>query len=354
MSIEIRTYEGTAEDLSRFVVGAWLNSYGGKMAVPDWSPEYFEWQMTGPGMCRKYLVSAWKDDRIVGTLLAMPFPVWCLGKEHPGDQGSWLTVLPEHRRDGVAKAMAREIANREGERNSVGRVGYAFRGSRISMGPRFWKKAGKRTNFLRPVYLWARLLESKAVREWTNSGLDRTVLQVLPDSVCNIGKVHSSVSIRDYRPEDLSRCRELINAQARQADLAVLWEEPRLARQLHYGDFVNTLVVERDGQVVGFVNYHKIGMHLKTRIPAAIIDLLACRELEARETRSLLNALCLRLREEGVKMMLMREFHGQPTGSLLRARFVPQFADSDLLFSTPDPESDVDLSRIRKIHVLWR
>ncbi|MCG6157456.1 GNAT family N-acetyltransferase [Rubinisphaera margarita] len=354
MSIEIRTYEGTAEDLSRFIVGAWLQSYGGKMAVPDWSAEYFEWQMTGPGICREFLISAWKDEKIVGTLLAMPFRLWCLGEETQGDQGSWLTVLPEHRRDGVAKAMAMEVARREANHGCTGRVGYAFRGSRISMGPRFWKKAGKRTNFLRPVFLWARLLESRSVREWTNSGLDRTLLKVLPDSVCNIGKVDARVTIRDFQPEDVSRCCELINTQARKADLAVLWEESRLARQLHYSDFVNTMVVERDGQVVGFVNYHKIGMHLKTRIPAAIIDLLACQDLSPRETRSLLNALCLRLRDEGVKMMLMREFHGQPTGSLLRTRFIPQFVDSDLLFSTPDPESQVDLGRIRKIHVLWR
>ncbi len=355
MSIEIRTYDGSAEELSEFIVGNWLKSYSGKMAVPDWSPAYFNWQMTDSEIPdREYLISAWKEGKLVGTLLAMPFPMWYLGKEVIGAQGSWLTVDPDVRRAGAAKLMALEIAKRQRDRNCLARVGYAFGTGKTSLGPRFWKTAKENTSFAKPVRLWVRLLDSQTFIDWTNNTFERTMMKVLPNAVCNVDPVSSDVAIRDYVPEDLQSCQELINRQAKKADLAILWPADRLQRQLQHSDFVNTMLVTRDEKIVGFLNYHKIGIHLRGLIPAAIVDILACQEMTKKETNSLLNAFCQRMKDEGVKMMLLREFVNQPKRLLLKSRFIPQPVDSTLLLSRSDPQADITPSKVKSIQVLWR
>ncbi|MCA8988291.1 MAG: GNAT family N-acetyltransferase [Planctomycetaceae bacterium] len=355
MSIEIRTFDGSAEQLSSFVVETWLKSYAGKMPVPDWHARYFDWQMTGSQYAdRDYLVTAWDNGNLVGCILGIPFPIWYFGEERQGSQGSWLTVSAEARRSGVARMMVDELDRRQREKNCLGRIGYAYQGSKLSLGPRFWLAARKKSNHIRPVRLWARLLNSDAVRNWTNHAMERFLLKVLPNSVCSIGRVNPAHQMREYRDADLETCRELINHQAKQTDLGVLWTPERLRSQLQYEDFVNTILFEREGQVKGFINYHKLPLTLCGTISAAIIDLYHCELLNHRENVSFLNSYFLQMREEGVKIILLREFAAQPTRALLQTRFVPQANESTLLFSRSDSQTPSSEQKVRRFQVLWR
>ncbi len=355
MSIEIRTYDGSTESLSRFVVNTWLDSYREKMIVPDWTAEYFDWQMTGSDFTdRDLLISAWNGDLLVGTLLAMPFDLWVNGKQLQGAQGSWLAVASEVRRDGVALMMSNEITHRQQERNYYGRLGYAFHGSKQSLGPRFWKAGRTNTKFVRPMYLWARVLNAGAVRQWTNNFAEKIALGLLPSVLYSVPDPSPRVNVRAYEPADLKTCLELINSQAKKADLAILWTEQRLQKQLNSPGLAETLVVERAGCVVGLLNFHLLGLFLHGRITSAIIDIFACDKLTSRETFSLLLASLKRMQALGADLVLMREFAAQPKLALLKARFLPQFADSQLMVNRSFEQNDNLLVKNKKIQILWR
>ncbi len=355
MSIEIRTYEGDSQSLSQFVVNTWLDSYRDQMSVPDWTAEYFDWQMTGPDYSdRDLLLTAWKDNELVGSMLAMPFDLWVNGRQLRGAHGSWLAVSPEVRRDGVGLMLSNEMNRRQHERNYYGRLGYAFLGSKQSLGPRFWKSGRTNTKFVRRMYLWARVLNSKAVSEWTDKKSEKIAMSLLPQFVYGVGKPDHDVQVRAYEPQDLSTCLKLINTQAKKADLAVLWSEERLKKQLSYPGLAETLVVEQEGNVVGFLNFHLLGLFLHGHITSAIIDLFACENLTVRQVSSLLTVSLKRMKTLNADLVLMREFAAQPKMSLFKSRFIPQFSDSHLMINGIREQDDLILRKSRKIQILWR
>lgn len=355
MSIEVRTYDGDAQKLSQFVVKNWLATYLNKVTVPDWSPDYFDWQMTGTDYPdRHFLLSAWKGTQLVGTTLAMPFPLWLNGHQVDAVQGSWFAVDPEFRRQGIGLKLSSEMNRRQKERNLYGRLGYMFEDSKQSLGPKFWKSGQTNTQFIRKMYLWARVLNGNAVCQWTNKAVDKFLLNMLPSMIYNVGNPPSESSVRDFKKEDLESCQELINQQAKKTDLAILWTSNRLLQQLNFPGITQTLVMEREGHVVGFLNFHLIGLFLKGRIDSAIIDLFACDQLTSTESNRLLVAALQRMKQLGVDLALMREFAAQPYSSLLKARFIPQFSDSRLMLNRSSTQQEPVLKQSRKIQILWR
>ncbi len=355
MSIAIRTYEGDSQSLSQFVVNTWLSSYREQMSVPDWTAEYFDWQMTGPDYTdRELLLTAWKGDCLVGSMLAMPFDLWINGREYQGAHGSWLAVAPQVRRDGVGLMLSNEMNRRQLERNYYGRLGYSYQGARQSLGPRFWRSGRTNTNFVRRMYLWARVLNAKAVSRWTNKLSEKFALSLLPQFVYGIGKADRNVSVRDYEPDDLPACLDLINKQAKKTDLAVLWSEGRLKKQLSYPDLAETLIVEQQGNVIGFLNFHLLGLFLHGRITSAVIDLFACENLNNKQAYALLAESLRKMKSLNVDLVLMREFAAQPKIALLKSRFIPQIPDSYLMINGAHGHSFPELTKNRKMQILWR
>src|SRR5206468_1863858 len=67
--IEVRTYDGDAAELSRFVLDVWSTAYRGRMPVPLWDARYFDWQIPvdRPGS-REFLVAAYDGSKLIGFL----------------------------------------------------------------------------------------------------------------------------------------------------------------------------------------------------------------------------------------------------------------------------------------------
>ena len=179
-------------------------------------------------------------------------------------------------------------------------------------------------------------------------------MSLLPQFVYGVGKPDHNVQVRAYEPQDLSTCLKLINTQAKKADLAVLWSEERLKKQLSYPGLAETLVVEQEGNVVGFLNFHLLGLFLHGRITSAIIDLFACENLTVQQASSLLTVSLKRMKTLNADLVLMREFAAQPKISLLKSRFIPQFSDSHLMINGIREQNVSILKKSRKIQILWR
>ncbi len=101
--LEVRTYEGSPEELAKFVVSQWTASYGGRMAVPDWSGDYFRWQlrMDEPEQ-RQHLIAAYDGAQLAGVVPHFPMQFSLDGEKFSASQASWLSVAPEFRGQGVA------------------------------------------------------------------------------------------------------------------------------------------------------------------------------------------------------------------------------------------------------------
>lgn len=136
--IEIRTYEGDAHTLSRFIHETWTQTYQGKMAVSLWGPGYFDWQLLADGWRqRNYLVAAYDGSRLVGCLMAEPFRFKSKIGELNGTMSSWLTVHHDYRRLGIGLQLFEEQRRRHLERGDGFLMGYLYQGSTHSKGGSF-------------------------------------------------------------------------------------------------------------------------------------------------------------------------------------------------------------------------
>ena len=138
--IEIRTFEGDAAEIAAFVTRTWIKSYEGRMPVPLWSRQFLQRDLLPEGDHdpRDYLVAAYDGARLVGFHPARPFPIRLHGQQIGGSMGSWLTVDPEYRRQGIAARMQEEFERRHRQRGAVVNFGYLYVRSSRSMGKKFW------------------------------------------------------------------------------------------------------------------------------------------------------------------------------------------------------------------------
>ena len=109
--IETRTYEGDASQIAEFAAHVWQGTYAGKMMLPLWDARYFDWQLLAerPGG-RDFLVAAYDGTKLVGSLLGEKFRFRLHDQEFDATMGSWLTVDPEYRRQGVGVKLFDETA----------------------------------------------------------------------------------------------------------------------------------------------------------------------------------------------------------------------------------------------------
>ena len=79
--IEIRPFEGDAEELAAFTQRVWRRSYAGQMLTPLWSKEFMERDLLADGQDRDFLIAAYDGARLVGSHPAKPIPIRLHGKK---------------------------------------------------------------------------------------------------------------------------------------------------------------------------------------------------------------------------------------------------------------------------------
>jgi predicted N-acetyltransferase YhbS len=350
--IEIRTYEGDAPTLSVFTQGVWRRTYAGRMTIPLWDERYFEWQLLAerPGG-RDYLVVAYEGARLVGSLLGEAFRFRLRGREFDATMGSWLTVDPDYRGQGLGKRLVAEQRRRHQERGAVFHLGYGYEGAAISMGPAFWKRMGDDTLVLGWVGWWARVLDHAAVSEWDLAWWHRIGSRLL-GLVQGPPPSEASPDVRPYRPDDVSACLRLTHQLLNQVDLGYVWTQERLGHQLHFRDVPRTLVAEQDGQVAGFVNFYPLQFLGRHPLAVGLIDLMVMGPLRPAGRIQLLRAALARMRQEGMKLALALRLPGAPGRALLACGFLP--LPRELSFLCYRIDRGVPLEEARRLHVHFR
>lgn len=352
--IEIRTFEGDAAEMSAFVTATWRKSYEGRMPVPLWSPQFMGRDLLpqGDDDPRDYLVAAYDGTRLVGFHPARPFPIRLHGQQLRGTMGSWLTVDPDYRRQGIAARMQEEFMRRHRQRGAVANFGYLYVRTATSMGKAFWMKQPEGTVPIRRLGVWERAFDHRAVSRWELWRTEAWGTRALSLSQGPPKPPRDATGIRPYRKEDLPACLELVRGRGESADLAYLWDRDSLGRLLEYEDLARTVVIEHEGRVAGLVNYCRLEVLGKCREEFAVIDVLAFGTLPPRLRSRLLRAAMYQMAGEGLKgaMMIRGSWYGWR--QLLLAGFFPLFAE--YCYVGTKVQENVPLERIRRLHVLWR
>ena len=232
MMFDVRSFEGSPEELSDFVVSTWKSSYEGRMPVPLWSADYFRWQLRldEPDSERR-LVAAYKDNQLAGVVLYVPMAFEMGGERIEAAQASWLSVASEFQGQGVARTLhdgSQEILRSD---QLAFQLGYGFFGAKSSKGVKFWKKMERKsTTFSRSVGFWARVIDPRRAGAWNlnrwegwASGMFAPFLGLpRPRTLPN-------VQFRPAEAGDISQLVKLADLATKQCDLRLVWDENRLS-----------------------------------------------------------------------------------------------------------------------------
>lgn len=353
--LEIRSFDGTPEELSDFVVSQWTASYQGRMAVPQWSSDYFRWQlrMDEPDR-RRHLIAAYQGTRLAGVMLHFPMPFSLSGERFLASQASWLSVSEEFRGQGVAGALLEGSRKLHRELGLRFQLGFAYYGHRASLGPKFWLRSqATKTGTERDTGFWVRVLDPARAASW-NLNRIQGWLTKLATPLFFVPRVRpdSGILIRAAEHRDLPRCLALADQSTRHCELRLTWDAESLSRQLGLSGFSHAFVAEEQGEVRGCITFHILPILGRSNALVGIIDLVLVSELSRLGRAKLLNSVLLSLQQHGAIMALKLRVGDYPRGLFLRRGWVCQRSDSHLLVTwahEPQP-----LPPLRRIHVLWR
>jgi hypothetical protein len=350
--IEIRTFDGTPDELAAFCTGFWRDRYGGKMAMPLWGGPLLDWMFfSDDPAVPNLLVAAYDGTRLVGTLPELAVQYHLHGQPIPGSFGSFFTIDPAYENQGVSLKMVLEQRRRHRELKAQLSGGYLIRGEAVSMGQQFWMR-------LRDMYvvmsagLWVRLIDHRVMSDFLFHPFEKYGSRFLGLLQPRPTKASAAAGIRPYRESDLPDCLRLANETSRMADFGIVWDERSLGRQLNYKGFPRTIVAEHNGRVAGFVNYFLQEYLGQREMLAGVIDLLSVHALPFSMQKGLLRVALSQMVSEGCHSSLFLRVGGQPAYLLSRMGFLPEAAHYDYALQSMAP--DAPRVKTRRIHALWR
>jgi hypothetical protein len=350
--IEIRTFDGTPEELAAFCTGHWRERYGGKMAIPLWGAPLLDWMFFSedPG-ARDLLVAAYDGTRLVGTLPQKAVPYQLHGQPILGSYGSFFTIDPAYENQGISLKMVLEQRRRHRELKAPLTAGYLIRGESVSMGHQFWLRL-RDVHVVMRAGLWIRLINHRVMSEFLFHPFEKYGARAYGWIQGPPKPVSPSNDIRPYRETDLADCLRLANGVSRSAEFGLVWDERTLGRQLSHQGFPRTIVAEHNGRVAGFVNYFLQEYLGRREMLAGVIDLLSVSELPFDKQKRLFRTALSQMVADGCHTTLFLRVAGHPVYLLSRLGFIPEAPHYDYVIQSMAP--DAPLVKTRRLHALWR
>jgi len=355
--LEIRTYDGTIDDLVDFVNQVWSQAYANKMTFPYWNRAFFEWQFRSSVQAdRRNLIAAYDGTQLAGVLLGTSYPFRSTnglrGNSHcQGSQWSWLSIPDQFHGRGIAKMLDEERITRQRSNGSKLIVSFRYIGSRHSRAERPHRDS-RDNKFNRKIGFWARVIDPSRFARWHWQALDGWLSQLAAPLMRIPAESSSDPQVRSFVESDLSQCVELCTAAHLPLALTIAWDHDSLRHQLCGSEVVQTLILEEQGAVTGFINFHLLPFHARTVEPVAIIDLIVINRASPAGRLKLLNSALSRMQNQGAVLALKLRSGDLPAWPLWRTHFIPKPADSLLVLQ--GIEQPIDVPKSAAIHVLWR
>ncbi len=342
----IKDFHGDAKEAVNFVNACWSAQFPDNFTCPQWDRDYFEWQMFAQP--DNILLGAYVDDELVGFVFGEPIALrW---KQQP-IQAMFSTALaadPKRKGAGIAKALAAALAKRMHVRNLAFVYGFAIPGSG-SLGPKFWQRSqgAPRSAGIRP---WVRPVQSAKLALAAGPYSERLGARV--SALFGIHGISPTQSpyIRAFNDQDLEPCLGLVQAAEVDADLRYDWTKARLAHQLKFHDIPATWVYD-DGEVRGFVNFHRVLFRGQETFSAGLIDHLIAKDGDRAIEKALMTTALQRIEHDGHILAICPSSACASTQTLWRQKFLPMPVPYDCLFPFMDTDRNVADLKTLKVHL---
>lgn len=319
--ISIEPFRGDLEGLEKMAIHSWRDEYGIASFPNFYKPSFLKYAL-GRIQDKKLLMAAYKGDEIVTFFANLPHRFHFKGKIYRGVFSCILVTRKEQFRQGIAEAVVCAAIDYNKE------VHYDFALLTLESGHKSTKlvqkleKAGGPLNFVKKQHVLGRILDLD--RANVSEGL-----KFLERAAIKIWRAHvppkkdPKIKLREYRPEDIDDCLELLNGYQKRITLARAWDKEELAWDLFYPDVSQTLVYEKEGKVKGLINfiyYDHIG---KTTEKWAWFNHVAFSELSPREQYDFIQSYLGYVRDAGCVGTIEWTKKYYPLRALHRSHFFP-------------------------------
>jgi len=350
--VRVETYRGTPEALAEFVGMVWTRSYSGKMSFPKWTPDYFRWQFRWKEEQQpENLLAAYEGDTLLGVMLGTDYSFDLPGRVISGSLWSWLSIHPDHRGLGIAKALDDERVRRQQAKGAPLIVSYRFVGSQHSQAERPHSNSPQK-RFHTKLGTWVRVLDAARFARWSYSRMEGLIAHCTVPFAPRIKGVPLHTSIQEYSPQDLDSCLVLLQQSQSSTTLGVHWTRESLSHHLSGSPVSQTLILRENNSVVGLINFHVLPFQARTIENIGIIDLIAFGKTSLVSQARLIRSALTRMDEQQVILALKLRSGDTPIAPLLMIGFAPQPASSFLVLQfTSDP---IEIFPRGPMHLLWR
>jgi hypothetical protein len=324
MTIEIRDFEGTPESLSEFVIKHWRAKYSHSGFAPNWTPDYFRWQLPQFAAGRMSgIISAYDGTTLVGVNPLLVVPITFRGRNEMAVMGDWITTDISRKSSGIGRQLWEANRQYAEQHDALFVAGVNNTGSIPGEGHKFWKKVleGNRILLNKPRS-WARILNGKKLADAVWDRDDQISAQV-GGWINRIYSTSPAANVRDYRPGDAAACHAVFENYMGRFELSYRWDQARLAYHLGFGEPAHALVLEKAGVIKGLISFSILDVFGRATMRNGIIDLLAWNDLSTADILGLLRSALDIMRARDVDIVLT---FGPPmiAGSVLvRAGFLP-------------------------------
>jgi GNAT superfamily N-acetyltransferase len=352
MTIEVRDFDGDAEALSTFVVGAWRRMYESSGVVLLWTADYLRWQLPSLAFgSTEEIIAAYEDSRLVGVYPAEVVPMRLRGEDMIATASSWLTVDPDFLRRGIGNALLEGVRRFNVKVGGMFNAGFINQGTIGGKGRAFWAASPCPVTMYNSPRMWVRVLDWRTLASAMWTRLDRMsaiVSAAMPARPIRDG----SSLIRPYQAADLDSCHLHFQKHMQSFDLAYRWDRNRLGHHLGFGEPSHTLVLDGAGGVEGYVNLHILDALGRRPFRVGIVDGLAPGSLAAAKATALLDAALGVMRKERVTLATVLGPAVHPRSVLLRCGFLPPPSTYKLILI--EMQRGKQLSGLRRIYTHLR
>ncbi|MGR3802532.1 hypothetical protein [Marinibacterium profundimaris] len=340
MSLSIRPFDGTPEQLSDFVMAHWSQQYRDQAILPVWTGDYFAWQL--PALLtddRSLILAGYDGDRLIAVFPMEDTPIRLQGKPYNASTGSWYTVDPAYQRSGIARDALDALRREHAERDMACMIGFVNAANYPGKGRGFWHSVfPEHVAFDKPI-LWVLTLNAAATARASPTFMDRVGSHI--GGICAWGGRADQSGIRPYTAADKAACHALMTRKMAGFDMAYDWSADRLHHHLTHGPLPRARVLEEKGEITGFVAYHVMDAVGCAPCRMGMVDTLADDGLSARDSRRLLSAAVADMREAGADFAVMLAHPIHQRATLLANGFMPYKSTHKLYAFSTDPSAPV-------------
>ena len=334
--ISIEPFRGDLEALQQMAISSWRDEYGLSSFPNLYRPAFIRFLMD----CvpdKRHFLAAYRGSDIVSFFANLPRNFHFRGKVFRAVLSCLIVTSKEMLRRGLALSIVKEALKLNKEFNYDFALLYLESGHRSTFMVKKFEEAGHPVEWIKKMHVLGRILDlnrvsnSEGLKAW-----ERAAIKILGGDAAP--KSDSSLKLRNYRPEDLNLCLNLLNQYQEKVRLARVWDRGELAWELNFPDVSETLIYEKNGRVEGLINFLSHYHLSKTNEKWAWINHVAYPNLTTRERRAFINAFLLYIMEEGCVGALEWTKKYYPLRPLYYAHFFPYFRSLNLYSWTFNPE----------------